>query len=58
LTVKIQLSRIDLVESKALSLAALLVTAIVTLSTVAALASFLRTYRASKLDPLTALRYE
>jgi predicted permease len=35
-----------------------LVMAIVTLSTVAAFASFLPAYRASKLDPLTALRYE
>jgi ABC-type lipoprotein release transport system permease subunit len=35
-----------------------LVMAVVTLSTVAALASFLPAYRASKLDPLTALRYE
>jgi putative ABC transport system permease protein len=35
-----------------------LVLAVVTLSTVAALASFLPAYRASKLDPLTALRYE
>jgi ABC-type lipoprotein release transport system permease subunit len=32
--------------------------AVVTLSGVAALASFLPAYRASKLDPLTALRYE
>ena len=35
-----------------------LVLAVVTLSTVAALASLLPAYRASKLDPLTALRYE
>jgi ABC-type antimicrobial peptide transport system permease subunit len=35
-----------------------LVMAIVTLSAVAALASFLPAYRASKLDPLIALRYE
>lgn len=35
-----------------------LVMAVVTLSTVAALASFLPAYRASRLDPLTALRYE
>ena len=35
-----------------------LVMAVVTLSTVAALASLLPAYRASKLDPLTALRYE
>ena len=35
-----------------------LVMAVVTLSTVAALSSFLPAYRASKLDPLTALRYE
>jgi len=35
-----------------------LVMAVVTLSAVAALASFVPAYRASKLDPLTALRYE
>ncbi len=35
-----------------------LVLAIVSLSTVAVFASFLPAYRASKLDPLTALRYE
>ena len=35
-----------------------LVIAIVTLSAVAALASFLPAYRASKLNPLVALRYE
>jgi len=35
-----------------------LVLAVVTLSAVAALASFLPAYRASKLDPLIALRYE
>ena len=35
-----------------------LVMAVVTLSAVAAFASFLPAYRASKLDPLTALRYE
>jgi len=35
-----------------------LVMAVFTLSTVAALASFLPAYRASKLDPLSALRYE
>jgi putative ABC transport system permease protein len=35
-----------------------LVMAVVSLSAVAALASFVPAYRASKLDPLTALRYE
>jgi len=35
-----------------------LVIAVVSLSVVAAFASFLPAYRASKLDPLTALRYE
>jgi putative ABC transport system permease protein len=35
-----------------------LVMAVVTLSAVAAIASFLPAYRASKLDPLTALRYD
>jgi putative ABC transport system permease protein len=35
-----------------------LVMAVVTLSAVAALASFLPAYRASRLDPLAALRYE
>lgn len=35
-----------------------LVLAVVTLTAVAALASFLPAYRASRLDPLKALRYE